>query len=181
GSARAVASPRRPSRAELIPRSTAPSPRPTRAGSSTGASAMKAMWRPLPGKGSGRARSSFGEAESGMSSVSAPTARTSTRTVSPGALRLLAYRSPKWSRSPTGTAPFDEAFGVMAPLVERCPELRHLIHADLLNFNVLVEDDRIGALLDWGSAMFGDFLYDLAWLSFWWPFFPKWSQVDVIA
>jgi len=95
--------------------------------------------------------------------------------------RLGASRREPLASSPTGTAPFDEAFAVMAPLVEGCPELRHLIHADLLNFNVLVEDDRISALLDWGSAMFGDFLYDLAWLSFWWPFFPKWSQVDVIA
>lgn len=64
--------------------------------------------------------------------------------------------------SPIGTGPFDEAFERLQHLADVCPEERHLIHDDLLNRNVLVEDDRIVALLDWGSSKYGDFLYDVA-------------------
>ena len=48
---------------------------------------------------------------------------------------------------------------------------RHLIHSDLLNYNVLVADGRISAVIDWGCAMYGDFLYDLAWFEFWAPWY----------
>lgn len=95
--------------------------------------------------------------------------------------RLGPSRRGALAASPLGTAPFDQVFATMVPLVARCPERRYLIHADLLNFNVLVSGGRVTALLDWGSSMFGDFLYDVAWLSFWWPFFPKWSRIDVVA
>lgn len=40
--------------------------------------------------------------------------------------------------SPTGSAPFEEAYGRLRVLTRHCPEERHLIHGDLLNFNVLV-------------------------------------------
>jgi hygromycin-B 4-O-kinase len=95
--------------------------------------------------------------------------------------RLGPSRRAALAASPLGTDAFDEVFGIMAPLVTRCPEQRHLVHADLLNFNVLVADGRVDAILDWGSSMFGDFLYDIAWLSFWWPFFPNWRGIDIAA
>ncbi|HEX2324018.1 MAG TPA: phosphotransferase [Chloroflexota bacterium] len=47
-------------------------------------------------------------------------------------------------------------------LVEACTEGRHLIHSDLLHYNVLVSEEQISAVLDWGCGMFGDFLYDVA-------------------
>jgi hygromycin-B 4-O-kinase len=80
--------------------------------------------------------------------------------------------------SPTGRGPFDEAAGLLMELVEYAPEERHLIHSDLLNFNVLVEGDRIGAVIDWGCAMYGDFLYDLAWFAYWSPWYPAWRGLD---
>jgi hygromycin-B 4-O-kinase len=80
--------------------------------------------------------------------------------------------------SPTGPGPFDEALGYFQTLVDNCPEERHLIHADLLNRNVLVADGRLTAVLDWGCAQYGDFLYDLAWLLFWQPWYPAWRDVD---
>ncbi len=80
--------------------------------------------------------------------------------------------------SPTGPKPFEEAFGQLQALVDCCPEERHLIHSDLLNNNVLVSGDRITAVLDWGCSMYGDFLYDLAWLCFWSPWYPAWRGVD---
>jgi hygromycin-B 4-O-kinase len=95
--------------------------------------------------------------------------------------RLGPSRRGALAASPIGTSAFDEVFERMASLVGRCPEDRHLVHADLLNFNILVAEDHVSAVLDWGSSMFGDFLFDLAWLSFWWPWYPNWSRIDVAS
>ena len=80
--------------------------------------------------------------------------------------------------SPTGSGPFEEALDHLRALVEYAPEERHLIHSDLLNYNVLVSGNRISAVLDWGSSLYGDFLYDLAWLSFWSPWLPAWRYIN---
>jgi hygromycin-B 4-O-kinase len=80
--------------------------------------------------------------------------------------------------SPVGVGPFEEAYGHLKALAERVPEERHLIHSDLLHYNVLVEADRITGVLDWGCGMYGDFLYDLAWLCFWQPWYPAWQRID---
>ena len=45
-----------------------------------------------------------------------------------------------------------------------CRTTRHVIHGDLLNRNILVDGERINAVLDWGNALYGDHLYDAAWL-----------------
>jgi hygromycin-B 4-O-kinase len=95
--------------------------------------------------------------------------------------RLGPSRRDALAVSPIGTNVFDEVFARMASLAQSCPEQRNVIHADLLNFNVFVAGERITGLIDWGSSMFGDFLYDLAWLTFWWPWFPQWSTVDIAA
>lgn len=81
--------------------------------------------------------------------------------------------------SPTGSGPFEEALDAVATLVGEGPDERHLIHSDLLNYNVLVAGHRITAVIDWGCSMYGDFLYDLAWLTFWWPWYPAWAGIDV--
>ena len=83
--------------------------------------------------------------------------------------------------SPTGIEPFQEAYAHLQELVHYVPEERNLIHSDLLNYNVLVEGDRITGVLDWGCAKYGDFLYDLAWLCFWQPRYPSWRNVDFWA
>jgi hygromycin-B 4-O-kinase len=83
--------------------------------------------------------------------------------------------------SPTGNGPFAAGLERLRALVEVCPEARHLIHGDLLNYNVLVADGRISAVIDWGCAMYGDFLYDLAWLVFWAPWYPAWDGIDFEA
>ncbi len=56
---------------------------------------------------------------------------------------------------------------------------RGLIHNDLLHHNVLVDGDRITAVLDWGNAMYGDPLYDAAWLLYWWPWYPAWAGIPI--
>ena len=50
-----------------------------------------------------------------------------------------------------------------------------VVHADLINANVLVAGDRITAVLDWGSAMYGDPLHDVAWIDVWSPWHPNLS------
>ena len=83
--------------------------------------------------------------------------------------------------SAVGIGMFEKAYEQMVALVDHVPEERHLIHSDLLHYNVLVEDDRVTGVLDWGCAMYGDFLYDLAWLCFWQPWYPRWRRIDFRA
>lgn len=75
-------------------------------------------------------------------------------------------------RRPHVARTFDRTLDELASLVEACPEIRHLLHSDLLYGNVLVAGDRVSGVFDWGCALYGDFLYDLAWLTFWAPFYP---------
>jgi hygromycin-B 4-O-kinase len=82
---------------------------------------------------------------------------------------------------PARAARFDAALDAFLPLAEHVPDVRHLIHSDLLNANVLVAGDRISAVLDWGCAMYGDFLYDLAWLNFWSAWYRAWEGIDFRA
>jgi hygromycin-B 4-O-kinase len=79
--------------------------------------------------------------------------------------------------SPTGSGPFDAALARLDALIPDDVEERHLIHSDLLNYNVLVEDGRISAVIDWGCGMYGDFLYDLAWFEFWSPWYVNWRGI----
>jgi hygromycin-B 4-O-kinase len=80
--------------------------------------------------------------------------------------------------SPTGSGPFDEALARLEALIPDSAPQRHLIHSDLLNYNVLVADSRISAVFDWGCAMYGDFVYDLAWFAFWAPWYAAWRGID---
>lgn len=70
----------------------------------------------------------------------------------------------------------------MKRLEETCtylPADRHLIHQDTLNYNVVVQNDHISGLFDWGTAMWGDAVYDLAWFRFWNPWYPQWHDLDI--
>ncbi|QUQ66418.1 phosphotransferase family protein [Kutzneria sp. CA-103260] len=81
--------------------------------------------------------------------------------------------------SPTGAGPFDEAAAALPELVADCPDRREIIHGDLLYRNVLVSGDRVTAVLDWGNSLHGDADYDLAWLLYWWPWYPAWRDIDI--
>lgn len=48
-----------------------------------------------------------------------------------------------------------------------------LLHRDLVNRNVHTVGDSITGVFDWGCRLWGDHLYDLAWLEFWNPWFPS--------
>lgn len=83
--------------------------------------------------------------------------------------------------TPSWIATFEEGYARVRELVSFCPEDRHLIHDDLMNRNVLVADDRITAVLDWGSSKYGDFVFDLAKPVFYAPWWPQWRDIDFAA
>ena len=55
----------------------------------------------------------------------------------------------------------------MSSLIPFCPKDRYLIHRDYEYNNVLAENGKITAVLDWEQASYGDFVYDIAFLDFW--------------
>ena len=52
-------------------------------------------------------------------------------------------------------------------LIIYCPEERYLIHGDLGFNNILSDGKNITGIIDWGDAKYGDFVYDMSWISFW--------------
>ena len=85
----------------------------------------------------------------------------------------------KLESSSTGTGPFDRIRLALESLAVDMPDERHLIHNDLLYRNVLVEDNKISVVIDWGNSMYGDFLYDIALLIYYWSWFPEWKDIDI--
>ena len=89
-----------------------------------------------------------------------------------------------WAAILAGSAALSELFTAgereLSSLVQACPEIRHVVHGDLLNCNVLVEPDgsRLTAVCDWGCSVWGDFLYEAAWFTFWAPWHPGLAAID---
>jgi hygromycin-B 4-O-kinase len=73
---------------------------------------------------------------------------------------------------------FNLAYKELLSVIMFCPEERHIIHSDLLHFNVIVNNHKIVAVIDWGCAKYGDFLYDLAWFMFWQFYYPSMKGID---
>jgi hygromycin-B 4-O-kinase len=55
---------------------------------------------------------------------------------------------------------FERFYGRLTELVQFCPDQKRIIHSDLLYQNLLVNNHRISAVIDWGCAMIGDPAYD---------------------
>lgn len=66
-------------------------------------------------------------------------------------------------------------------LAASCPERRDVVHGDLLHGNVLVAEDasQVTAVISWKCSVRGDFLYDVAWCTFWGAWHPGIAAVDV--
>jgi hygromycin-B 4-O-kinase len=73
---------------------------------------------------------------------------------------------------PQGIETFEWGFEVLKTLVDDTVP-RCLLHSDLINRNVLVRDNQITGVFDWGCSAYGDHLYDLAWFEFWAPWYPR--------
>jgi hygromycin-B 4-O-kinase len=93
-----------------------------------------------------------------------------------------ALRTHGWSERitsfPGPHAAFRDAYAAIKVLAEAQSDVRHLVHSDLLNRNVLVRGATITGVLDWGSSLYGDFLFDVAWLWFFAPWSSGWETVD---
>lgn len=68
---------------------------------------------------------------------------------------------------------FRQGLALMTDLCHYLPDSRQLIHMDTINYNVNVVDNRISGIYDWGCAMWGDAIYDLAWFRFWDDWYPE--------
>ena len=83
------------------------------------------------------------------------------------------------ANSSVGAKAFDQLYEQFSALVELCPEVRELIHGDLLHYNLLVSDTKISALIDWQCSIYGDALYDVAWFIFYEPYFPQFTKINL--
>ncbi|MFD4025806.1 phosphotransferase family protein [Streptomyces sp. NPDC058576] len=94
-------------------------------------------------------------------------------------------RVPGWKAaladSEIGLGPVEAGLAALAALTKYLPDERNMIHGDLLSRNVLAADGTVTAVLDWGNALYGDSLYDAAWLIYWWPWYPQWHAADIYA
>jgi hygromycin-B 4-O-kinase len=84
-------------------------------------------------------------------------------------------------RSLSGIEPFEKGLRYLHQHIHICPERSNLLHTDLLHMNVLVADDRIVAVIDWGCASLGDFLYELAMFTFYSHRFPAMDRIDWLS
>jgi aminoglycoside phosphotransferase (APT) family kinase protein len=66
-------------------------------------------------------------------------------------------------------------------LVNACPERRDVVHGDLLHQNVLLADDgsRATGVFSWKCSVRGDFLFDVAWCTFWSGWHPGIAAMDL--
>jgi hygromycin-B 4-O-kinase len=96
------------------------------------------------------------------------------------ALRIHGWTA-RLADRPGGGQLFESTHRELERVSADLPEVRHAVHSDLINRNVLCVGARITGVLDWGSAVYGDHLYDLAWIVFWGPFYPGWGELDVLG
>ena len=82
--------------------------------------------------------------------------------------------------APGGDALFRAGHARLAELADAVVNPRHLVHCDLINRNVLVANGKLSAVFDWGCSFYGDFLYDVAWLEFWSPWFSELESIEIL-
>ncbi len=78
-----------------------------------------------------------------------------------------AYRDNLFETSFLEKEVWEKIFNEIKRLSEYCTEDRSLVHGDYGSDNVVADNNKITGVLDWEESMYGDFLYDIAWLSFW--------------
>lgn len=71
---------------------------------------------------------------------------------------------------------FEQIYQHMLRLLAYCPSERYLVHGNYSFSNILAQDGRVTAVLDWLDALYGDFVYDLAGLDFWYSWLESPTQ-----
>lgn len=74
---------------------------------------------------------------------------------------------------------FDRGLTLLGDLAEAGEGHRVAVHADLLHGNVFIDRSRITGVIDWGSALDGDPVQELAELEMWAPWHPGLAAIDV--
>lgn len=87
--------------------------------------------------------------------------------------------SNKLTQHPQAEEVFARGYELLKSLTRYLSRDRAMIHMDTLNFNVNVEGNHIRGIYDWGCAMWGDPVYDLAWFRFWEPWYPQWAGIHL--
>lgn len=64
---------------------------------------------------------------------------------------------------------FENMNSSISKLIDFIPESQNLLHGDYGADNTLSDGRKITGIIDWAESMYGDFLYDIAWLLFWRP------------
>lgn len=92
-------------------------------------------------------------------------------------------RTHGWSRrlaeSKFGMTSFEAGLARLGEVAQSGPDRPSIVHRDLVNGNVLVEDFKVVAVFDWGTSIVGDPLYDVAWLTTWSPWFDNYGGLDL--
>lgn len=83
--------------------------------------------------------------------------------------------------SPAGDESFMRGYESMLDLAGAFPGPRSLIHNDLLNRNALAEGGRMTSVFDWGCSIYGDFVYELATIVFWSPWYEPIEHSNMAA
>lgn len=52
-------------------------------------------------------------------------------------------------------------------LVKFCPEEKFLVHGDYSHNNVISNQEKVTGVFDWAESMYGDYVFDVAWMTFW--------------
>ena len=68
-------------------------------------------------------------------------------------------------------------FAKIQELIDVCPEDRYLVHGDYGSSNVIAHESKVTGVLDWAESMYGDFVYDIAWMLFWQKNPEKFAQI----
>jgi hygromycin-B 4-O-kinase len=89
----------------------------------------------------------------------------------------MTWRTNIDNRGPAAVDVFDDAYRELERLDVEDPP-RALVHADLVNGNVHIRDRSVGGVFDWGQALFGDPVYDAAFLDFVSPAYPALRLAD---
>ncbi len=102
-------------------------------------------------------------------------------------LTMIPHDSPEsrlygWRENLAGNEEAEEVYRQgwrrLLDLVPFCPEERHLVHNDLLHYNLIMKENKVAAVIDWGCALWGDFLYDLAMFITWQFYYPAMAGIN---
>ena len=62
---------------------------------------------------------------------------------------------------------WEKIYSEIKQLSEFCPEERFLVHGDYGNNNAVSDGEKVTGVFDWADSLCGDYLYDIAWITFW--------------